>query len=95
MRFEVAIVLAVLVRATAYSAAAGSLDDVLARMDRAAPVFKGFSADLTSVTHTAVIDEDETEQGRDVRGLGRSDHGPREPTASIASRSFEEPRRPG
>lgn len=64
MRFKVAIVLAVLVRATAYSATAGSLDDVLARMDRAAPAFKGFSANLTSVTHTAVIDEDETEKGR-------------------------------
>jgi len=73
MRLQVAIVLAVLVRATAYSATAGSLDDVLARMDRAAPVFKGFSADLASVTHTAVIDEDETEKGRILLKRGKRD----------------------
>jgi outer membrane lipoprotein-sorting protein len=73
MRFKIPIVLAVLVRATAYSATAGSLDDVLARMDRAAPVFKGFSANLTSVTHTAVIDEDETEKGRILLKRGKRD----------------------
>ena len=60
-------------RATAYSATAGSLDDVLARMDRAAPAFKGFSANLTSVTHTAVIDEDETEKGRILLKRGKRD----------------------
>ena len=73
MRLRVAIILTVLVRAAAYSAAAGSLDDVLARMDRAAPAFKGLSADLTSMTHTAVINEDDTEKGRILLKRGKRD----------------------
>jgi len=63
MRLPAVIILAILIRSTAFSASADSLDNVLARMDRAAPAFKGFSADLKSVTHTAVINEDETEKG--------------------------------
>ena len=73
MRLRVAIMLAVLIRATAYSATAGSLDDVLARMDRAAPAFKGLSANLTSVTHTAVINEDDTEKGTILLKRGKRD----------------------
>jgi len=66
-------ILAVLTRAAAYSATAGSLDDVLARMDRVAPSFKGLSANLTSVTHTAVINEDETEKGKILLKRGKRD----------------------
>jgi outer membrane lipoprotein-sorting protein len=64
MRLPAAIILAILIRSTAYPASADSLDDVLARLDRAAPAFKGFSADLRSVTHTAVINEDAVDTGR-------------------------------
>jgi len=73
MRLRAALILAILIRATGYSATAGSLDDVLVRMDRAAPAFKGFSAGLRSVTHTAVIDEDETEKGRILLKRGKRD----------------------
>ena len=45
------------------AAFAESLDEILAGMDRAAPSFKTFSADLTSVTYTAVIQESSTEKG--------------------------------
>src|SRR5579872_3866601 len=43
--------------------AADSVDDVLAGLDRTAPTFHAFSADLTSVTYTAVIQESVTEKG--------------------------------
>lgn len=72
MRLPSAIILAILIRAAAYPASPDSLDEVLARMDRAAPAFRGFSADLTSVTHTAVINEDVAETGRIL--LMRSKH---------------------
>src|SRR5271169_4313972 len=72
MRLPAAIILAILIRSTV-SASADSLDNVLARMDRAAPAFKGFSADLKSVTHTAVINEDETEKGRILLKRGKRD----------------------
>jgi len=73
MRLRAPVILAILIRAAAYPASADSLDDVLARMDRAAPAFKGFSADLRSVTHTAVINEDETEKGRILLKRGKRD----------------------
>ena len=62
MRIRAAGVLAFL-WATAAFAFTDSLDDVLARMDRAADSFKAFSADLRSVAHTAVINEDDTDSG--------------------------------
>lgn len=40
--------------------AAESLKDVLARMDRASAKFEGMTANLTQVTHTEVINENET-----------------------------------
>jgi len=42
-------------------------------MDRAGPAFKAFSADLRSVTHTAVINEDAVETGRILLRRGKHD----------------------
>jgi outer membrane lipoprotein-sorting protein len=64
MRIRVAIVLSVLIPATAFPATTDSVDDVIARLDRGAGSFKAFSADLQSVAHTAVINEDATDTGR-------------------------------
>lgn len=61
MRIRAAGVLALLWATAAF--ATDSLDDVLARMDRAAGSFKAFSADLRSVAHTAVINQDDTDSG--------------------------------
>ena len=50
----------------ALSAAAWSADDlaaVYARMDKAAPLFKGMRADMKRLSHVAVINEDTTETG--------------------------------
>jgi outer membrane lipoprotein-sorting protein len=47
----------------ARGAAAESLEAVLARMDQAAPSFKGLAAQLRKVSHTAVINEDTTDTG--------------------------------
>lgn len=58
---------------TAACSATDSLNDVLARMDRAADSFKAFSADLRSVAHTAVINEDDTDTGTIL--LKRTKHG--------------------
>ena len=52
------------------SAATDTVETVLADMDRTAPSFKTFSADLTSVSYTAVIQESVTEKG--VIRLSRS-----------------------
>ncbi len=71
MRLATSIVAAGLMSAAAYAAAPGSLEDVLARMDRSAPLFKGVSSDLVSVTHTAVINEDETEKGKILLKRGK------------------------
>jgi|SRR5579859_3553219 len=73
MRIRAAIVLAFLSAGTAFPAATGSLDEVLARMDRAAGSFQAFSADLQSVAHTAVINEDDTDSGTIL--LKRTKHG--------------------
>ena len=64
MRLKAAIVMAVLLPAAALPPSANSVDEVLARMDQAAPSFKAFSADLQSVTYTAVIQESENESGK-------------------------------
>jgi outer membrane lipoprotein-sorting protein len=44
-------------------AAADPLGDVFARMDKAAPQFKGMTADITDVEHTAVVNDDSTMKG--------------------------------
>jgi outer membrane lipoprotein-sorting protein len=45
------------------SLAADSLTDVFARMDREAQAFKGMTADLTDLVHTAIVNDDATEYG--------------------------------
>ena len=52
--------------AAAMCASAGAADDlaaVFARMDQAAPKFKGLRADMKRVSHTAVLKEDSTDTG--------------------------------
>jgi outer membrane lipoprotein-sorting protein len=56
-------VLAFTVGLVAHPTSPDSLDSVLERMDRTAGSFKTFSADLRSVAHTAVIDEDDVSTG--------------------------------
>ena len=46
--------------------AADDLDAVYARMDQAAPKFKGLRADMKKVSHTAVLKEDSTDTGKIV-----------------------------
>ena len=53
--------LAALASSTAW--AADDLPAVFARMDKAAPTFKGLRAEMKRVSHTAVINEDSTEIG--------------------------------
>jgi outer membrane lipoprotein-sorting protein len=57
----------------AVSAHADSLSDVLARMDRSAPSFKTFSADMKSTTYTAVIKESDEESGKILLKRGKHD----------------------
>jgi len=73
MRLPAAILLAALFYTAAYRVSGESLEDVLARMDRAAPAFKAFSADLNSVAHTAVINEDAADAGKILLKRGRHD----------------------
>jgi outer membrane lipoprotein-sorting protein len=73
MRFCVVVMLALTGAAAAFPATGDPLDDVRVRMDRAAASFKAFSADLRSVTHTAVINEDNTDTGAIL--LKRTKHG--------------------
>ncbi len=63
MRLRAALVLAFTAVLVARPAGTDSLESVLEHMDRTAPSFKTFSADLRSVAHTAVIDEDEVSTG--------------------------------
>jgi outer membrane lipoprotein-sorting protein len=42
---------------------AQSLETAFAKLDKAAPQFKSFSADLKSMTHTAVVNDDSAETG--------------------------------
>jgi outer membrane lipoprotein-sorting protein len=44
--------------------AAPTVDEVLAKMDAAAPKFNGMSASLSRVTYTSVLDEKSTETGK-------------------------------
>jgi outer membrane lipoprotein-sorting protein len=71
MRFGAAIVLA-FTTGLNLPAATESLETVLERMDRAASSFKALSADVKSVQHTAVINEDNADIGRML--LKRSKH---------------------
>jgi outer membrane lipoprotein-sorting protein len=63
MHLRAALVLAFTAGLAAYPASSDSLESVLERMDRTAVSFKTFSADLRSVAHTAVIDEDDISTG--------------------------------
>ena len=58
MRVRAAIVLVFTTARLSLPAGTESLENVLERMDRAASSFKALSADVKSVQHTAVIDED-------------------------------------
>jgi outer membrane lipoprotein-sorting protein len=71
MRLGAAIVLA-FTTLLSLPAATESLENVLERMDRAASSFKALSADVKSVQHTAVINEDNADIGRML--LKRSKH---------------------
>jgi outer membrane lipoprotein-sorting protein len=71
MRFGAAIVLA-FTTGLSLPAAKESLETVLERMDRAASSFKALSADIKSVQHTAVINDDNTDIGRIL--MKRSKH---------------------
>jgi outer membrane lipoprotein-sorting protein len=71
MRFGAAIVM-VFTTGLSLPAATGSLENALERMDRAAASFKALSADIKSVQHTAVINDDNTDIGRIM--LKRSKH---------------------
>jgi outer membrane lipoprotein-sorting protein len=55
------------------TAPAQSLDSVLATMDRAAANFRGMSAEMTRLSHTAVINENNVDKGVMLlkRGSGR------------------------
>jgi outer membrane lipoprotein-sorting protein len=64
MRVRAAIVLALTSARLALPAGTDSLENLLGRMDQAAASFKSFSADIRSVQHTAVIDEDNADSGR-------------------------------
>src|SRR5579864_528987 len=63
MHLRAALVLAFAAGLAAHPASSDSLESVLERMDRTAASFKTFSADLRSVAHTAVIDEDDISTG--------------------------------
>ena len=54
-------------------AAAETLEAVLARMDQAAPSFKGLTAQLRKVSHTAVINEDTIDTGTILLKRARND----------------------
>lgn len=61
MRHTLALFAAVAaIHITGAGAAAQTLNEVLARMDRSAASFQGMTANLTQVTHTEVINENET-----------------------------------
>jgi outer membrane lipoprotein-sorting protein len=64
MRLRAAIVLAFTTARLSLPAATESLENVLERMDRAASSFKALSADVKSVQHTAVINDDNIDIGR-------------------------------
>ena len=72
MRVRAAIVLVFTTARLSLPAGTESLENVLERMDRAASSFKALSADVKSVQHTAVIDEDNVDIGRML--LKRSKH---------------------
>jgi len=64
MRMRATIALVFTTVRLGFPATTESLENVLERMDRAASSFKALSADVKSVQHTAVIDEDNADIGR-------------------------------
>jgi outer membrane lipoprotein-sorting protein len=54
---------AAILASSASSFAADPLGEVYARMDKQAQVFKGMTADLTDLVHTAIVNDDSTEYG--------------------------------
>jgi len=63
MYLQAVLVLSLTSVLAAHPAGTDSLQSILERMDRTAPSFKTFSADLRSVAHTAVIDDDDVSTG--------------------------------
>ena len=63
MHLRAALVLAFTAGLVAHPTSPDSLESVLEHMDRTAASFKTFSADLRSVAHTAVIDDDDVSTG--------------------------------
>ncbi|MGD1071281.1 MAG: outer membrane lipoprotein carrier protein LolA [Bryobacteraceae bacterium] len=54
---------AALLASLTFCLAADPLSEVYARMDKEAQVFKGMTADLTDLVHTAIVNDDSTEYG--------------------------------
>jgi len=65
MRRELAVAL-LAAAGIASAATADAHQDILARLDQAAAAFRTMTAEITYTTHTAVLNEDDTEQGRVV-----------------------------
>ena len=63
MHLRAALVLAFTAGLVAHPTSPDSLESILEHMDRTAASFKTFSADLRSVAHTAVIDDDDVSTG--------------------------------
>jgi outer membrane lipoprotein-sorting protein len=63
MQRRAMVTLGIALSALAWAKPAGELDSVLARIDQAGAAFKGMSAHVTRVSHTAVINEDNTDSG--------------------------------
>ena len=63
MNRPVSAILAIALSAPTWSKPPGDLDAVLNRIDKAGAAFRGMSAHLRRVTHTAVINEDNVDSG--------------------------------
>jgi len=57
------VVCLILAGAVPLAAAGGNVQEILARMDRAANDFKSMTAQVTYVTHTDILNENDTERG--------------------------------
>jgi outer membrane lipoprotein-sorting protein len=73
MRFRAAIVLCLTSWFAGAALATESLQEVLSRLDRAASSFKGMTANVRWVAHTAVIDQDEVDTGTMVLKRSKND----------------------
>ena len=63
MYLRILLLVPLLLSAAAWPKPAGELDAVLARIDRACAAFRGMSAHVRRVSHTAVINEDNVDSG--------------------------------